>query len=832
MMNITLANKLKNLPLLPGCYLMKNKVGKILYVGKAKNLKNRVNSYFHGAHDHKTTKLVSEIADFEIIVTHTETESLILEANLIKQHTPKYNILLKDDKSYPYIKFTYDQLPLLVVSRDKKHVKTAQYFGPYPNAGAARNVVDFINQLYPTQKCFPLRKKVCLYYHMGLCLGPCQYPMDKQITDTMAKEILAILRGDVKEVTEKLVAQMHQASDELQFEKASAIKQQIDHLQYIAQKQFVQTDVKKRMDVFNYYAYQGYLCIVGLLFRQGRMLSRKMVLQPIYEDEISALGSFLMQYYTQNEVPKEVYIPAGLDLDLYSQALSVKVKTASRGEKKQWLDMAMANAKIMLNQRFDELKLKADRYGVAKQELLALLPIQSFDSVELIDVSHTAGEQVVGASVYFEAGKPIKDKYRRFKLNQGNNDLANMQEMMLRKGQRHLKGEWLLADVLIVDGGVNQVKVISKLLSDLGISVPCIGLVKDEKHQTRGLVIEEREIGLDRSSHLYLWLALLQDEVHRFAISYHRQRQLKKMSASFLDEIKGVGPVRKEKLYKHFGAFKNIAKASVAEIQAIVGEKTGEMVYNQLMDIQVREAKSIAVIDSGLGGYTIFHELIKHYPLVSFTFLADQQNAPFGDKTQEQLYAIGKSFCEYCLSHQIVDVIVACNTLSSTVLGQLQSDYPTLNLISIIDATLSMVSPSVNSVQVLATQATVNSGVYGEKLRLQNHLQDVKQTAAVALVGLIESLADDAVIAAELERLVDLSVDCIVLGCTHYPLIKHLIAHPNIVDALSRYDLLMSHCVTFPMGENKIMTTGQEQVLQRQIRELFNEKVDVSRGVL
>lgn len=584
-MNEMIETKLKHLPSEPGCYLMKNAAGKIIYVGKAKKLKNRVTSYFVGAHDYKTTKLVSQIADFDYIVTHSEKEALILEINLIKQHRPRYNIMFMDDKSYPYIKLSSEDYPFLRVVREKKQDPKAMYFGPYPDASAAWNATRLLNEIFPLRKCHPLRKQKCLYYHLGQCLAPCEELIDKEVSLEMKNKVIQVLRGNHKELMNDLTYQMMQASDTLEFEKALVFKHQIEGLEYITSKQHVQTNDKSSMDVFNYAIVNGYVCFYGLFFRNGQMLRKNMFIEPIEIDIQDALVSYLVQYYEKNPKPKELIVSDNLDSELLSEVLTINVSTGQRGRKRQLLEMAEHNAKHQLEVKFESVKEKDDVIEAAYQELSTMLYQPELNRIDIMDVSHTSGSNPVGATVVFERGIPVKSLYRKYKLHQANDDLKSMQEMTYRRYLRGLKQEDVLADLLIVDGGENQVRAVKDVLRSLEIDLKVVGLKKDEYHATKSLVTEDlEEIELDKRSPLYLHLAAMQDEIHRFAISFHKQLRTKQMTRSQLDDVIGIGPKRKQLLLKHFGSFKKIKEASLGELVDVLGEKTGNLVYNQLRD--------------------------------------------------------------------------------------------------------------------------------------------------------------------------------------------------------------------------------------------------------
>lgn len=584
-----LALKLQTLPLEPGCYLMKNATGKIIYVGKAKKLKNRVSSYFTGAHNLKTAKMVSQVVDFDIIITSSEREALILEINLIKKHRPRYNILLMDDKSYPFIRMNKEGFPYLRVVREKKQSKDSFYYGPYPDAGAAYHAVKVLNDIFPTRKCFPLKKKKCLYFHLGQCLAPCEETLDEVEVDYIRANIKSILSGNLTEVTAMLHEKMVLHAEKLEFEQANLVKNQIDGLKYIVTKQSVQTNDKTSMDVFNYALDKGYISGVGLFFRKGQMLQKNMILQPLEVNEDEAMTSFITQYYQQNPIPPLIVVPQNLDTELLSETLNTKVQTFVKGHKHNLLTMAYKNAQQQIHTQFEKIKVRDD-IKLEGQERLSKILNHPVHQVEMIDVSHLSGSFSVGACVVYVQGEPDKSLYRKYKLHQANDDRKSMQEMVYRRFLRVLKQEEKKSDVLIVDGGALQVEGVREVLNSLEMNIPIVGLIKDDYHNTKALYLNSQEIiDLDKTDQLYLWLALIQDEVHRFAISYHRQLRSKGMTRSLLDELDGVGPKRKKLLMNHFGSLKKIKEASAQDLSSILGKKVGEQVYNQLRQLKEGE---------------------------------------------------------------------------------------------------------------------------------------------------------------------------------------------------------------------------------------------------
>lgn len=570
-MNENVQNKLKLLPNEPGCYLMKDKQGTIIYVGKAKNLNNRVHSYFRGAHDYKTTKLVSNIHDFETIVTKTEKESLILEINLIKKHRPRYNIMFMDDKSYPYLKLTKEAYPVLVVSRDKKHSSKADYFGPYTDVGAARAMAELLNDLYPIRKCKTIPKKVCLYYHLKQCLGPCEFQVDDSVYPEMRKEIVKVLRGDVSDLLKRLEGDMNRASEALRFELASKYRDQINALNHIADRQQVQFKGKQSFDLFHYAIYQGYIGIIGFFVREGRLLEREMNVSPCVDEPLDVLESYIMQYYQNQPIPSKIFVPEGMDIELMASVLESDVLIPVKGEKKKLLDLAGHNAHKIVSDKFDLMKLDQHNTDQAMGQLRELLKLENLYRIELFDNSHISGSFAVAGCVVFDEGRPNKNLYRRYRLHQGNNDVASMQEVVYRRYFRMLQEGSVLPDLILADGGSLQQNAIKDVLKSLNLEIIVCALVKDDRHQTAQLLDEEGEpINILKESPLFSLLAQMQDEVHRYAISYHRLLRSKAQTKSILDEVEGLGEVRKKKLLRHFGSLKGIRESSVEELSKII----------------------------------------------------------------------------------------------------------------------------------------------------------------------------------------------------------------------------------------------------------------------
>ncbi len=582
-MNDYLYAKLKTLPQEPGCYLMKDKNGTIIYVGKAKILKNRVNSYFVGAHNYKTTKLVSNIVDFDYIVTASEKEALLLEINLIKKHRPKYNIMFMDDKSYPYIKLSNEAYPTLKVVRDLKKDRKAKYFGPFPDATAAYNTMKLLNTLYPLRKCKTMPKKVCLYYHIGACLGPCEIEIDPEIYAKMRNDITKFLKGDVKDIKKELNDKMNLAIEQLAFEQAKEIHDLLISIDHIIDKQQIQTENNQDLDVFNYYADKGYLAIQGFFVRHGTLLEKELSLTPLYDDPQESFISFIMQYYQAHPMGDELVVPLEIDATPLSELLEMKISQPFKGYRLKLLDMAKNNAKNNLEQKFNVLDRVQDSNDESLEELASLLNQKSVSRIEIYDNSHISGHFTVAGVVVYVDGIPSKNDYRLYKLHTQNSDVDSMKEVFYRRYFRMLNENGVFPDLILVDGGLNQINAAKEILDMLDIHVTICGLVKNDKHQTANLMNTDGEIiPISLESPLFFMLTRMQDEVHRFAISYHRKLRSKAQTKSILDDIEGVGEVRKKKLMNHFKSFKKIKEATVDELSQVVPKEVAANIYNML----------------------------------------------------------------------------------------------------------------------------------------------------------------------------------------------------------------------------------------------------------
>ncbi len=577
--------KLSNLPHQPGSYQMKDRYGEIIYVGKAKDLHNRVNQYFTGAHDFKTTRLVANIEDFDFIVTKSEKEALVLEINLIKKYRPKYNIQFIDDSSYPYIKLTREEYPRLLIARDTRKDKKARYFGPFPDAAAARTTLKLLQSLYPFRRCNKLGDKVCLYYHMGQCLGPCEFDIPKEKYEEMSDRVVKFMNGDTKDVENSLKEKMMAASQNLEFEKAQEYKVMLEGIHsVVSDRQNIEKDNRGSRDVFAWYSEKGYLAITGFLVRQGIILNKEFRLRPLYGDAAEEFTSFLIQYYQDHPAARELVLPQELDISAISEILEMPIFQPQRGYKVKLLEMCIENAKKQLELKFNTVE-RQNTVTEQAVEQLSRLAGKSMNRVELFDNSHISGTFTVASCVVYEDGMPDKKSYRLFKLHTGNSDVDSMKEVLYRRYFRLLKEDGRMPDGILVDGGMVQINAAKEILDQLGLSdtIRIMGLVKDDHHNTNALMdTDGRTFDIDKDSGLFFLLTRMQDEVHRTAISYHRRLRAKAQTKSILDEVEGVGPKRKRLLIKAFGNFTNLKSASEEEIAAHVPAEVARNVWQAL----------------------------------------------------------------------------------------------------------------------------------------------------------------------------------------------------------------------------------------------------------
>ncbi|WP_019166354.1 excinuclease ABC subunit UvrC [Staphylococcus delphini] len=583
--------KLGVLPMEPGCYLMKDRQNQVIYVGKAKKLRNRVRSYFTGAHDTKTTRLVREIVDFEYIVTSSETESLLLELNLIKKYQPRYNILLKDDKSYPFIKITKERHPKLIVTRTVRK-GSGKYFGPYPNAYSAHETKKLLDRIYPFRKCDKMPDRLCLYYHIGQCLGPCVYPVQQNEYERMTKEITEFLNGEDKTILKNLEEKMIKASENLEFEQAKEYRDLIQHVNNLTKKQKIMSVDQTVRDVFGYHVDKGWMCVQVFFIRQGNLIEREATMFPLQQTPEEEFYTFIGQFYQLNQhfLPKEVHIPKQLDVEMVHSVVDTNIVTPQRGQKKQLVDMANKNARISLENKFELIARDESRTVKAIEQLGDAMGIQTPIRIEAFDNSNIQGVDPVSAMVSFVDGKPDKKGYRKYKIKsvKGPDDYKSMQEAVRRRYTRVLNEGLPLPDLIIVDGGKGHMSSVADVLeNELGLDIPIAGLAKNDKHQTSELLYGEtaQVVPLKKNSQAFYLLQRIQDEVHRFAITFHRQTRQKTGLRSILDQVEGIGPKRKTKLLRTFGSIKKMREASVETLQeAGLPKKTAEVLFKTLQE--------------------------------------------------------------------------------------------------------------------------------------------------------------------------------------------------------------------------------------------------------
>ncbi|HFX3844410.1 excinuclease ABC subunit UvrC [Enterococcus faecium] len=589
-MNERIKNKLALLPDQPGCYLMKDKNGTIIYVGKAKILKNRVRSYFTGSHNTKTERLVSEIEDFEYIVTESNIEALLLEINLIKKNDPKYNIMLKDDKTYPFLKITNEKYPRLVITRKVLKDK-ALYFGPYPDVGAANETKKILDRLFPLRKCKPSQtKEPCLYYHLGQCLCPYYFDVDPKVYTKIVDEVKKFLNGGHEKIESEIHQKMEKAAENMEFEKAAEYRDQIRAIETIMTRQkMTNTDLLDR-DVFGYAIDKGWMCVQVFFVRQGKLIERDVSMFPFYNEAEEDFLTYLGQFYQENEhfIPKEVLIPDTIDKPSVEALLATKVLQPKRGEKKKLVELANKNASVALNERFDLIARKQERTIGAVERLGNAMNIPTPIRIESFDNSNIMGTNPVAAMVVFIDGKPARKEYRKYKIKtvNGPDDYASMREVIYRRYSRVIREGLPLPDLILIDGGKGQVDVAKDVLENqLGIDIPIAGMAKNDKHKTNELLFgtDLAVVPLERNSPEFFLLQRIQDEVHRFAITFHRQLRSKNSFASRLDEIEGLGPKRKKMLLKEFKSLKNITAATTEELQEIgLPKNVAQNVFDKL----------------------------------------------------------------------------------------------------------------------------------------------------------------------------------------------------------------------------------------------------------
>ena len=581
--------KLSLVPTKPGSYQMKNKDGIIIYVGKAKNLQRRLRSYFTRTVTGKTKLLVDDIADFEYIVTSSELESLILEITLIKKYNPKYNILLKDDKSYPYIELTKEKYPKLKVVRNVKRKKDKNFlFGPYPNVYAARRTVSMINRLYPLRKCDKLKKDLCLYYHINECLGYCKYDIDEETITNMTKEIVSFLRGDYKHIEEKIIKEMNIASEKLNYEKALELKEMLDDIKITLNKQKIDLNNNYNFDLINYYKDKNYLSIQIFFVRNGLLVGRHedivQTLDNIEEDIIE----YIIKFYDKNNIlPNKILICDDVYKELLEKYLNIEVFVPKKGKLKSLIDLAMENAKQKLESEEETLSKNDEARKKAIDELKELLHLEKVSRMESFDNSHLFGTFYVGGMVVFDDFLPLKDEYRKYKISTDvRDDTKAMKEVLYRRYYKVLMENLEKPDLIVLDGGRAQIKICKEIINGLGLNIPIVGLVKDKKHRTSQIMNQDYEIlPVSKESNLFLFFTRIQDEVHRYAISYHRNIKSKGALSSLLDLVPGIGEVKRKELLKKFGSLKKIKEASLEELEQVLNKEVAQNLFSYLKDM-------------------------------------------------------------------------------------------------------------------------------------------------------------------------------------------------------------------------------------------------------
>lgn len=600
-MNNLIKSKLELLPTSPGCYIHKDKNGTIIYVGKAKNLRNRVRSYFRGSHDTKTEALVSEIVDFEFIVTESNIEALLLEINLIKENKPKYNIMLKDDKSYPFIKITNERYPRLIITRQVKK-DGGLYFGPYPDVGAANEIKRLLDRIFPFRKCTNPPSKVCFYYHIGQCMAHTICKKDEAYFKSMAQEVSDFLKGQDDKIIDDLKGKMATAAQTMEFERAAEYRDLIQAIGTLRTKQRVMAKDLQNRDVFGYYVDKGWMCVQVFFVRQGKLIERDVNLFPYYNDPDEDFLTYVGQFYQEKShlVPNEVLIPQDIDEEAVKALVDTKILKPKRGEKKQLVNLAIKNARVSLEQKFNLLEKSVEKTQGAIENLGRLLQIPTPVRIESFDNSNIMGTSPVSAMVVFVNGKPSKKDYRKYKIKTvvGPDDYASMREVIRRRYGRVQREALTPPDLIVIDGGQGQVNIAKQVIQEeLGLDIPIAGLQKNDKHQTHELLFGDplEVVELSRNSQEFFLLQRIQDEVHRFAITFHRQLRSKNSFSSQLDGIDGLGPKRKQNLMKHFKSLTKIKEASVDEIVEVgVPRIVAEAVQRKLNPQEEMELSQVA----------------------------------------------------------------------------------------------------------------------------------------------------------------------------------------------------------------------------------------------
>lgn len=586
-MNERLINEIKLLPNNPGCYLMHDENDEIIYIGKAKNLKNRVSQYFNRPHTGKTAAMVSHIDHFETIVTRTEKEAFILEMNLIQKHLPRYNILLKDDKHYPYIAIHKIKDPYISIAR---HIndKRCDYFGPFPESSNAYEMIDLLNKFFPLRKCKNIPKTPCLYYHLVQCLAPCINKINPDEYKAIIDKIEQFLRGDNKEIIQDVKSKIKYYSDTLDFETAEEYKKILDSLNHINDKQDVELINEGDIDVFGYNIREGYISLTILIIRKGILITKRNYVYELVGEIEDFITNLIYQYYENNTLPKEVVVGNDEIKETLEKILNCKVLNPSRGKLFELITIAYTNAKDGLDEHFMSARLDDNKLEIL-DELGKILKIKTPYRIELFDNSHLQGSNAIGAMVCFINGEPAPKLYRRFNIESLNkkNDLSSMEEVLTRRYSRLKKEHQTMPDLVLLDGGIEQIEIAKKVFSKLDIKINLAGLVKNDKHRTNSLINSSGEIiDLSDKKRLFFMLTRMQDEVHRFAITSHRNKRNKYMFKSIFDDIPGLGEKRIELIYKNYPTLSLLKNANLIELEQIIPKKTADILYKKIRSIK------------------------------------------------------------------------------------------------------------------------------------------------------------------------------------------------------------------------------------------------------
>lgn len=575
--------KIELLPDHPGCYLMKNKDGTIIYVGKAKSLVKRVKQYFTRPQEGKVFRMVLEVTDFDTIETDSEKESLLLEINLIQEYYPKYNIMLKDGKMYPYIALKKMGDPYLKIARNDRD-KSFFYFGPFPNSGSAYRMIDLLNKIYPLRKCKNIPNRACLYYHLGQCMGPCINDISKSDNKDMISHITKFLNGDASEVKQEITAKMRAAANDLRFEEAQEYKETLDTIEHVLSSQKIMMQDHIDRDIVGYSQRDGYISILFLLYRKGVLLGKNLFVVEKFDDINSELTDYIYQFYLNHPKPKELIISEKSIADILESSLGIKVIVPSRGVKKDLLFMALENAKAGLDEHFMTARLEDDNLKLL-EELGNMLNISTPLDIELYDNSHLQGTEAIGAMVKFINGVKVPSMYRKYKIRQENkrDDLASMEEVLTRRLTRLKEENSKMPDLIIVDGGMTQVEIAYNVREKLNVNVNIAGLAKNDKHETDALINGNTGefIPLNHKSPLFFMLMRMQDEVHRFAISYHRHKREKSFFETIYDDIPGIGKKRRIQLLSAYPTLDSLKSVTLEELKQIIPKESAKLILEK-----------------------------------------------------------------------------------------------------------------------------------------------------------------------------------------------------------------------------------------------------------